>query len=350
MIEEILACAQKNKASDIHLIANKPIYTRQVGDLSIMDENVLSQSDLLNIIKVMTSANQFEQFQNGNDIDTAYSDKDGHRYRLNIYRQKQVAAIAIRLLNNHIPTIDELYLPAVLKSLSLSNKGIILVTGPTGSGKSTTLAAMIDFINENEKVHILTLEDPIEYIHKDKNCLISQREIERDVQSFKDGLRSALREDPDVILVGEMRDHESISLALTAAETGHLVLGTLHTTSAASTINRIIDSFEPHQQNQVRSQLSTSLKAVISQTLIPKVDKSGRVAAHEILLNTDAVGNMIRENKIVQINSVIQTGQKLGMTTLEHSLANLVKSGTIDKEVAFSNATDPGLMQRLIGM
>ncbi len=350
MIEEILAYAQKNKASDIHLIANKPVYTRQVGDLTIMDENVLSQSDLLNFIKLMTSDDQFEHFQNGYDIDTAYSDKDGNRYRLNIYRQKQVPAIAIRLLNNHIPSIEELKLPEVLKSLSLSNKGIIIVTGPTGSGKSTTLAAMIDYINTNEKAHILTLEDPIEYIHKEKNCLINQREIERDVHSFKDGLRSALREDPDVILVGEMRDHESIALALTAAETGHLVFGTLHTTSAASTINRVIDSFEPHQQNQVRSQLSTSLKAVVSQTLLPKTDKSGRVAAHEILLNTDAVGNMIRENKIVQINSVIQTGQKLGMTTLEHSLANLVKLEIIDKDTAYVYASDPGLMQRLIGM
>lgn len=350
MVEELLKYAQDNKGSDIHLIANKKPYIRLIGDLVPMDFKVLDESDLTKMIQLMTSPDQFEHYQNGYDIDTAYSDKDGHRYRLNIYRQKQVPAIAIRLLNNHIPTIDELKLPDILKTLSLSNKGIILVTGPTGSGKSTTLAAMIDFINENEKAHILTLEDPIEYIHTEKNCLINQREIERDVTSFKDGLRSALREDPDVILVGEMRDHESISLALTAAETGHLVFGTLHTTSAASTINRIIDSFEPHQQNQVRSQLSTSLKAVISQTLLPKSDKSGRVAAHEILLNTDAVGNMIRENKIVQINSVIQTNQKLGMTTLEHSLANLISRDIIDKETALSNCTDPGLMQRLMGI
>ncbi len=350
MLEEILKYAQENKVSDIHLIANKVPYMRQIGDLNPSEFNVVTEDDINKMIQIMTSEDQFEHYQNGYDIDTAYSDKDGNRYRLNIFRQQQVSAIAIRLLNNHIPSIDELQLPEVLKKLALSNKGIILVTGPTGSGKSTTLAAMIDYINENEKAHILTLEDPIEYIHQSKKCLVNQREILRDVNSFKDGLRSALREDPDVILVGEMRDHESISLALTAAETGHLVFGTLHTTSASSTINRIIDSFEPHQQNQVRSQLSTGLKAVISQTLLPTADRSGRVAAHEILLNTDAVGNMIRENKIVQINSVIQTGQKLGMTTLEASLANLIRSQKIDKDTALGAASDPALMQRLVGI
>ena len=350
MLEEILKYAQENKVSDIHLIANKVPYMRQIGDLNPSEFNVVSESDINKMIQTMTSDDQYEHYQNGYDIDTAYSDNDGNRYRLNIFRQQQVSAIAIRLLNNHIPSIDELHLPEVLKKLALSNKGIILVTGPTGSGKSTTLAAMIDYINENEKAHILTLEDPIEYIHQSKKCLVNQREILRDVNSFKDGLRSALREDPDVILVGEMRDHESISLALTAAETGHLVFGTLHTTSASSTINRIIDSFEPHQQNQVRSQLSTGLKAVISQTLLPTADRSGCVAAHEILLNTDAVGNMIRENKIVQINSVIQTGQKLGMTTLEASLANLIRSQKIDKDTALGAASDPALMQRLVGI
>lgn len=348
MLAEILKFAQENKASDIHLVANKVPYTRHIGELKPMDHSPISVENMTKMIQQMTSLEQYEAYQKGHDIDTAYSDDDGKRYRLNIYRQQEVPAVAIRLLNNHIPTLEEMQLPEILKSLSLSQKGIILVTGPTGSGKSTTLAAMINHININTQAHILTLEDPIEYIHTGQKSLINQREILKDVTSFKDGLRSALREDPDVILVGEMRDHESISLALTAAETGHLVLSTLHTTSAASTINRIIDSFEPHQQNQVRSQLSSSLKAVIAQVLLPKKDKTGRIAAHEILLNTDAVGNMIRENKIVQINSVIQTNQRLGMTTLENSLATLVKRDMIDQETAESYATDQSLLQRLV--
>lgn len=348
MLAEILKVAQESKASDIHLVANKVPYMRHIGDLKPMDHSPISVENMTKMIQQMTSLEQYEAYQKGHDIDTAYSDDDGKRYRLNIYRQQEVPAVAIRLLNNHIPTLEEMQLPEILKSLSLSQKGIILVTGPTGSGKSTTLAAMINHININTQAHILTLEDPIEYIHTGQKSLINQREILKDVTSFKDGLRSALREDPDVILVGEMRDHESISLALTAAETGHLVLSTLHTTSAASTINRIIDSFEPHQQNQVRSQLSSSLKAVIAQVLLPKKDKTGRIAAHEILLNTDAVGNMIRENKIVQINSVIQTNQRLGMTTLENSLATLVKRDLIDQETAESYATDLSLLQRLV--
>lgn len=348
MLAEILKFAQENKASDIHLVANKVPYMRHIGDLKPMDHSPISVENMTKMIQQMTSLEQYEAYQKGHDIDTAYSDDDGKRYRLNIYRQQEVPAVAIRLLNNHIPTLEEMQLPEILKSLSLSQKGIILVTGPTGSGKSTTLAAMINHININTQAHILTLEDPIEYIHTGQKSLINQREILKDVTSFKDGLRSALREDPDVILVGEMRDHESISLALTAAETGHLVFSTLHTTSAASTINRIIDSFEPHQQNQVRSQLSSSLKAVIAQVLLPKKDKTGRIAAHEILLNTDAVGNMIRENKIVQINSVIQTNQRLGMTTLENSLATLVKRDLIDQETAESYATDLTLLQRLV--
>lgn len=348
MLAEILKFAQENKASDIHLVANKVPYMRHIGELKTMDHSPISVENMTKMIQQMTSLEQYEAYQKGHDIDTAYSDDDGKRYRLNIYRQQELPAVAIRLLNNHIPTLEEMQLPEILKSLSLSQKGIILVTGPTGSGKSTTLAAMINHININTQAHILTLEDPIEYIHTGQKSLINQREILKDVTSFKDGLRSALREDPDVILVGEMRDHESISLALTAAETGHLVFSTLHTTSAASTINRIIDSFEPHQQNQVRSQLSSSLKAVIAQVLLPKKDKTGRIAAHEILLNTDAVGNMIRENKIVQINSVIQTNQRLGMTTLENSLATLVKRDLIDQETAESYATDLTLLQRLV--
>lgn len=348
MLETLLNLAQESKASDIHLVSNKSPYLRLMGELVMLERDVISSDELLTMIQQLTTKEQYHNFQNGHDIDCAYGDQKGQRYRVNIFRQQSLPALAIRLLNNHIPTLDELHMPQILKTLSLSSKGIILVTGPTGSGKSTTLAAMIHHINQNLKAHILTLEDPIEYIHESQKSLVNQREINKDVFSFKDGLRSALREDPDVILVGEMRDYESISLALTAAETGHLVLSTLHTTSASSTINRIIDSFEPFQQNQVRSQLSTSLKAVISQTLVQTKDKKGRIAVHEILVNTDAVGNMIRENKIVQINSVIQTGTKLGMTTLENSLASLVKKGIIDQESAEANASDPALLQKLI--
>lgn len=349
MLNAILKYAQENECSDIHLVANMPPMVRQIGDLIRLNMPVLTNDEIYSIIKKFLTPNQKEYYDNGNDVDTSYTDEDGNRYRLNIFRQRESYALVMRLLKNKIPTIDDLNLPAILKNLALEPRGLVLVTGPTGSGKSTTLAAMIDYVNQNKAKHILTLEDPIEYIHNSKKSLVNQREIHQDAVDFHSSLRSALREDPDVILVGEMRDHETISLAVTAAETGHLVFSTLHTTGAANTVDRIIDAFPPHQQSQIRSQLSSVLKGVVSQSLIPRVDKPGRIAVHEIMLMTDAIGNLIRENKIVQINTAIQTGLRMGMQTFEGNLAKLVLDNTISYESAMEVTSNPELLKRFLG-
>jgi len=349
MLNKVLKYAQENECSDIHLVANMPPMVRHVGELVRLDLPVLSNDDVYEIIQMFLNESQKEFYDNGNDVDTSFTDDVGQRYRLNIFRQRDSYALVMRLLKNKIPTIDELKLPAILKSLALEPRGLVLVTGPTGSGKSTTLAAMIDYINTNKAKHILTLEDPIEYIHTSKKSLVNQREIHRDAHDFHTSLRSALREDPDVILVGEMRDHETISLAVTAAETGHLVFSTLHTTGAANTVDRIIDAFPPHQQSQIRSQLSGVLKGVVSQTLLPKIDQSGRIAVHEIMLMTDAIGNLIRENKIVQINTAIQTGLRIGMQTFEGNLARLVIDNEISYEAANEVTSNPELLKRFLG-
>ncbi len=348
MLKEIFDYAVKQDCSDIHLVGKMQPIVRQVGKLVKLDYPELDNEEVKRWINAMLTTQQQEMYDEGNDIDTAYTDSNNNRYRLNIFRQQGLNAIAMRLLKNTIPTIDQLGLPEVLKTLADEPRGMVLVTGSTGSGKTTTLAAMIDYINTHKSKHVLTLEDPIEYIHKPKNCLINQREIHTDVTSFSSALRSALREDPDVILVGEMRDYETISLALTAAETGHLVLSTLHTTGAASTIDRIIDVFPPHQQAQIRTQLATVLKGVVSQALIPRMDENKRVAVHEIMLMTDAIGNMIREGKIFQINSSIQTGSRLGMQTLESALANLVKRGAISQETAMEHSSSKEFLKRLL--
>jgi len=308
----------------------------------------MSSEDTLSLVNELIDTKHSELYTLGGDVDAAYTDEFNNRYRLNVYRQRGVPAIAIRLLRNTIPTLKELKMPDVLGKLAMLPRGLVLVTGPTGSGKSTTLAAMIDHINRNRSVHILTLEDPIEYIHTANKGMIHQREIHTDANDFASALRSALREDPDVILVGEMRDHETIALALTAAETGHLVLSTLHTTGAANTIDRIIDVFPPHQQGQIRTQLASSLQGVISQDLLPLEGGLGRIAAHEILLMTDAVANLIRENKIVQINSAIQTGMKLGMCTLDGSLVNLIRKNLISLDTAMENTSNPEALKRLL--
>jgi len=299
MLKQILHYARNHDCSDIHLIAHRKPVVREIGDLVSLDLPPLDKNDVLDIIRTLLSEEQLDLYILGNDVDCSYTDETGHRYRVNVYKQQSLPAIALRLLNNHIPSIDEMKLPPILKDISLLPRGLVLVTGPTGSGKSTTIATMINHINMNKTRHILTLEDPIEYIHESNHSMINQREIHKDVHDFNVGLRSALREDPDVILVGEMRDYETISLALTAAETGHLVFSTLHTTGAAATIDRIIDAFPPHQQSQIRIQLANVLKAVISQSLLPRADYAGRTAVHEIMFMTDAIGNMIRENKIV---------------------------------------------------
>ncbi|MBS3971430.1 MAG: type IV pilus twitching motility protein PilT [Erysipelotrichia bacterium] len=348
MLEEILQYAFENDCSDIHLVAKMPPIVRKLGQLVRLDYPELNSQVVFGWINGMLNHEQQKLYQEGHDIDTAYMDSNKNRYRLNIFRAQGQPAIAMRLLRNKIPTIDQLGLPQILKTLADEPRGMILVTGPTGSGKSTTLAAMIDYINERKAKHILTLEDPIEYIHAPKKSLINQREIHKDAHSFEKALRSALREDPDVILVGEMRDFETISLALTAAETGHLVFSTLHTTGAASTIDRIIDVFPPHQQAQIRTQLASVLKGVVSQALIPRIDEPRRVAVHEIMIMTDAIGNLIRENKIVQINSSIQTGSRIGMQSLEACLASYIKEGAISVDTALEICSNKEFLKRLI--
>ena len=347
MLQEILQKAQKELCSDIHISGNEKVLFRKDGRLISYSDVIMSSEQALSVVHDLLNTDAFETYTKGKDIDAAYTDSESNRYRLNIYRQRGVPAMAIRLLRRSIPTLEELKLPDILSKLAMLPRGLVLLTGPTGSGKSTTLAAMIDHINRNRSVHILTLEDPVEYIHTPKMGMIHQREIHTDVTDFASALRSALREDPDVILVGEMRDHETIALALTAAETGHLVLSTLHTTGAASTIDRIIDVFPPHQQGQIRTQLASSLQGVVSQDLV-QLEGGGRIAAHEIMIMTDAIGNLIRENKIVQINSAIQTGMRMGMCTLDGSLANLIRKNLISMDTALEYTDNPEALKRLL--
>ena len=350
MIENYLFFARKENASDIHLTADMVPMMRITGYLQYMSKDKLSQSEINIMLDELLNRKQKEKLALGEDLDFAHADSLGQRYRINVYRQRGNLALAIRLLNSHIPTLDELGLPSILADIALKQRGLILVTGPTGSGKSTTLAAMIDVINKSRRCHILTLEDPIEYMHTHKKALVNQREIGVDAYSFAQSLRSALREDPDVILVGEMRDYETVSLALTAAETGHLVLSTLHTTSAAQTIDRIIDVFPSNQQNQVKSQLSTSLNAIIAQRLLPNLHEDGRCTALEILINNEASANMIREGKTFQINNVIQTSNNIGMQTMDMALAKLVLNKQISIDVAMQYCYDKEALKRLIGI
>lgn len=349
MINEYLHYARVKGASDVHLTVGLPPIMRTTGLLNYMTNVNIGATEMEGLYSELVDEKQKERFSLGDDLDFAYTTPDGSRHRVNIYRQKGTKAIAIRLLNSVIPTLDQLGMPEVMKTIASMQRGLILVTGPTGSGKSTTLAAMLDVVNSTRKAHILTLEDPIEYLHKAKKSMVNQREIGVDAYSFAHALRSALREDPDVILVGEMRDYETISLALTAAETGHLVFSTLHTSSAAQTIDRIIDVFPPNQQAQVRTQLSTTLKAIVSQKLLPTTDNVSRCAALEILINNEAVGNMIRECKAFQIPTVMQTHTSEGMQTLDMHLALLVKTGKISQDVANENCIDPQNLKRLIG-
>ena len=274
------------------------------------------------------------------DTDFSYVTRRGYRHRVNVFRQRNNTAIAIRLLRNDIPTLEDLLLPPILADFAMRPRGLVLVTGPTGSGKSTTLAAMIDYINVNKSSHIITVEDPIEYVHEHKRCMVNQREVGPDVPSFSGALRAALREDPDVILVGEMRDLETVSAAVTAAETGHLVLSTLHTTSAADTINRIIDVYPEHQQVQIRTQLANVLVGIISQTLLPRADGTGRLAALEVLNVTDACSAMIRDSKVHLIQSAIQTGKQFGMVCLDQELARMAKAGIVHESEALDRCHD----------
>ncbi|MDR0500069.1 MAG: type IV pilus twitching motility protein PilT [Coriobacteriales bacterium] len=332
-IKILLNYARENDCSDIHITSTQAPTFRRLGQLFV-GPFLATREDSRSLILSLLNEAQREDLTLGNDLDFAFEDTDGLRYRVNVYRQRGELASAIRVLRNDIPTLTSLMLPDVIRSLAEEPSGIVLVTGPTGSGKSTTLAAMIDYINTSRKVHIITIEDPIEYSHSNKNCLVHQRELHRDVSSFANALRSAMREDPDVILVGEMRDFETISAAVTAAETGHLVFSTLHTTGAAQTLDRIVDVYPSQSQDMIRAQLAGVLRGVITQTLVPLADGTSRVVATEILIGTDAVLNLIREGKYHQLATTMQSSGAAGMHTLAADLARLVSQGRITANVA----------------
>lgn len=345
---ELLKQSKSLNASDVHLTIGSPPVMRIDGKIQKVGDTVLSSNDIKKLVnEALTGENMNELMEKG-EIDTSLSVTNLSRFRVNAYRQRGSYSMVLRTIPHTIPTIEGLGLPEVLHSLSVKKRGLILVTGPTGSGKSTTLASMINKINNERNCHILTLEDPIEYLHKHNKSIVNQREIGLDTKSFSNALRAALRQDPDVILVGEMRDIDTTSIAVTAAETGHLVLSTMHTVGAAKTIDRIIDAFPPHQQQQIRIQLSTVLEAVISQQLLPKADGSGRVAAHEIMIVTSAIKNMIREGKNHQIQTSIQTGSKYGMVTMDNSLLNLYQSGKITKETLLDYSMDANYINMMI--
>lgn len=340
-IDELLKAGKDNKASDVHITVGVPPKMRVNGELIDMNYPKLMPEDTKAIIEQMLTDRQKEILKETGEADFSFSLPSIGRYRVNVFNQRNTLAAAIRLVNTQIPKPEDLGLPRSVVDLYTKKRGLILVTGPTGSGKSTTLASLINKINESRKAHIITLEDPIEYLHHHKLSMVNQREVGLDTMSYANALRAALREDPDVILVGEMRDLETISTAITAAETGHLVLSTLHTIGAASTIDRIIDVFPPHQQQQIRIQLSMVLEAVVSQQLIPTADRHGRVAAFEVMLMSVAIKNLIRESKTFQIDSMMQTSKKGGMITMDDALYDLCMLGQITSEQAINFAQDP---------
>ena len=339
-IDELLKKMVELGGSDAHLKVGMPPGVRISGKIHPMGNTPLKPEHTRAIARALLDEEQWNKFSDTGDMDTSYSIPGIARFRVNILRQRGSISVVLRLIPVHIPSIKELGLPDICRNLAMKPRGIVLVTGPTGSGKSTTLASMIDLINSNEQGHILTMEDPIEFLHKDNKCYINQREVGTDTADFSEALRRALRQDPDVILIGEMRDLETISLAVTAAETGHLVLATLHTTSAVKTIDRIVNVFPAEQQNQIRLQLAGTLQGIISQILLPKIG-GGRIAAFEVLIATDAVRANIRENKVAQLPSIIQSGKQYGMLMLEDYLKWLISSKKITYEEALSKANSP---------
>lgn len=338
-ITELLAFAVKNGASDLHLSSGLPPMIRVDGDVRRINVPPMAHKDVHRLVYDIMNDKQRKDFEEYLETDFSFEIKGLARFRVNAFNHNRGAGAVFRAIPSKILTMEDLNCPAIFKDIADSPRGLALVTGPTGSGKSTTLAAMIDYVNERQHGHILTLEDPIEFVHESKKCLVNQREIHRDTLGFNEALRSALREDPDVILVGEMRDLETIRLALEAAETGHMVFGTLHTSSAAKTIDRIIDVFPAAEKDMVRSMLSESLRAVICQTLMKKVG-GGRIAAHEIMIGIPAIRNLIRENKVAQMYSAIQTGSQYGMQTLDQNLKTLVEKGLVSKQEARSKAAN----------
>ncbi|MCL2830076.1 MAG: type IV pilus twitching motility protein PilT [Betaproteobacteria bacterium] len=342
-ITELLAFSVKNKASDLHLSAGLPPMIRVHGDIRRINLPPMEHGDVHSMVYDIMNDSQRKGYEEHFECDFSFEVPNLARFRVNAFVQNRGAGAVFRTIPSQVQTLDDLEAPSIFRDISEYPRGIVLCTGPTGSGKSTTLAAMVNHVNENFHSHILTIEDPIEFVHESKRCLINQREVGQQTLSFTNALRSALREDPDVILVGELRDLETIRLALTAAETGHLVFGTLHTSSAAKTIDRVIDVFPGEEKEMVRAMLSESLRAVISQTLLKLKDGSGRIAAHEIMIGTAAIRNLIREAKVAQMYSLIQTGHQLGMQTLDQCLQGLVRRNLINTAEARLRATDKTL-------
>ena len=349
---DILKCAKDNDASDIHLIAGHPPVMRVHTVMTAMDLPVLTNEDCLKFLTQMAPKEAQERFVSNKDADFSFFADGLARYRVNVHMQRSKLAFAMRIVKTKVPPLENLNLPEVITRLTYLPRGLVLVTGDTGSGKSTTLAAMIQAMNERYAKHIITLEDPVEYTFNSNKCLIEQRELGSDMPSFASALKHALRQDPDIILVGEMRDLETTQLAITAAETGHLVLGTLHTSSASQTVDRMVDVFPATQQTQIRVQLSSSLVGVFSQTLCrsasPRSGSLGRVMAQEIMVNTPAIANLIREGKTAQLYSQIQTGAQAGMQTLERALANLVRNGKVSAAEALTKTSRPDELERLL--
>jgi len=340
-LDQLFKLAVQKKASDLHIVAGMSPILRIDGEL-VPQANLgqLTGKDTETLCISLLNDEQAKRFVASRDLDVGYEIKDGTRFRVNLHWEKDQAGLVARVISSKIPTMKELQMPDIVYDLIRLNEGLILVTGPTGCGKSTSLAAMINLINEERSAHIMTLEDPIEFVYQPKKCIIKQRQLGTDMLSFAAGLKHVVRQDPNVILVGEMRDLETIASTITLAETGHLVLATLHTFNAAQTVDRIIDVFPPHQQNQVRSQLSLFLKGIISQRLLPRA-RGGRIAAREILLNTPAIANLIRENKIPQIKTAIQTSAHEGMSTMDQNIKVLFENNEIDRETALAHMANP---------
>lgn len=346
-LNQLLTYAVRTDCSDVHITAGTNLAIRRYGVLSILADCPTAEESTSMIYELL-DMKQIERVNLGEDLDIGVMLPDGTRIRANIYHQRNNLAASIRILQQVIPSFEELGLPSVVKDLAEMPRGLVLVTGPTGSGKSTTLASMVDYINKNHARHVMTIEDPIEYVYPHNQAMIHQREVGKDAKSFASALRSALREDPDVILVGEMRDYETISAAVAAAETGHLVLSTLHTTSAAQTVERIIDACPLEGQNQMRSQFANVIRGVITQQLIPTANGEGRVIATEVMIANFAISNLIRENKTIQIPSLLQSGRREGMHTLNDDLVRLVQDDKITRDTALKVSDDPGSLEKMI--